>query len=99
MWELPCVPKVQQLIWRLAQNSLSVKWSIERRGIECDTLCVCYRMLDEDGTHLFLRCKKVKKIWRLLELKYTRDQMCTLPSARPWCRRYWKSNLTKQILL
>jgi hypothetical protein len=40
IWQLPCVPRVQHFVWRLAHNSLPVKRNIERRGIECDTLCV-----------------------------------------------------------
>jgi hypothetical protein len=40
IWKLPCIPRVQHFVWRLAHNSLPVKRNIERRGIECDTLCV-----------------------------------------------------------
>jgi hypothetical protein len=64
IWKLQCIPKVRQFVWRLAHNSLPLKRNIQRRGMECDTLCVCCRRLDEDGAHLFLKCKQVKNIWR-----------------------------------
>lgn len=43
IWSLPCQPKIQQFMWRLAHNSLPLKLNMKRRGIECDTLCVCCR--------------------------------------------------------
>jgi hypothetical protein len=76
IWKLSCPPKIKQFIWRLAHNSLPVKRNIKRKGIECDTLCVCCRRLDEDCAHLFLRCKEVTKIWRELKLENIRNQMC-----------------------
>jgi hypothetical protein len=49
--------------------------------MECDTLCVCCGRLDEDGTHIFLKCKQVRELWSRLELEELRDQLCTLPDA------------------
>ena len=40
IWSIPCQPKIQQFIWRLAHNSLHLKLSMKRRGVDCDTLCV-----------------------------------------------------------
>jgi hypothetical protein len=34
IWEIPCIPKVKQFLWRLAHNSLPIMANIERRGIE-----------------------------------------------------------------
>lgn len=76
IWTVPCQPKVNQFLWRLAHNSLPVKLNIKRRGIECDTLCVCCRRLDEDGAHLFIRCKEAKKIWRDIGLEEVRQKLC-----------------------
>jgi hypothetical protein len=64
IWKIECTPKIQQFVWRLAHNSLPVKRNIEKRGIECDTLCVCCRRLDEDGAHIFLKCKQIKMLWK-----------------------------------
>jgi hypothetical protein len=99
IWRMPCVPKVQQFIWRLAHNSLPVKRNIERRGIECDTLCVCCRRLDEDGAHLFLKCKQVKKIWCQIGLEDVRDHLCTLQTSEAMVQRIHEIDTDKQILL
>ena len=99
IWSMPCVPKLKQFVWRLAHNSLPVKRNIDRRGIECDTLCVCCRRLDEDGSHLFLKCKQVKHLWRRLELEHVRDQMCTLPNSERVVQKILELNSDKQILL
>jgi hypothetical protein len=81
LWDLPCLPKVKQFMWRLAHNSLPLRMNIKRRGIECDTLCVCCKRLDEDGAHLFLKCKEAKEVWSMLKMGDVRDRMCTLESA------------------
>jgi hypothetical protein len=68
LWDLPCLPKVKQFMWRLAHNSLPLRVNIEKRNIPCDTLCVCCKRLDEDGAHLFLKCKEAKEVWRMLNI-------------------------------
>jgi hypothetical protein len=64
LWDLPCLPKVQQFIWHLTHNSLPLRVNMARRGIKCDTLCACCKRLDEDGSHVFLKCKDSKEAWR-----------------------------------
>jgi hypothetical protein len=81
IWSLEVVPKIKQFVWRLAHNSLPLKVNIKRRGIECDTLCVCCKRLDEDGAHQFLKCKEVKKAWDLLGLRELCDRMRTFSTA------------------
>ncbi|XP_073360407.1 uncharacterized protein [Aegilops tauschii subsp. strangulata] len=82
LWDIPCPPKVQQFLWRLAHNSVPVKSNISHKGIECDTLCLCCRRLDEDGCHLFIRCKEVKKLWREMQLEDVRLRLCACANAR-----------------
>lgn len=42
IWQCPCPPNVRQFLWRIAHNSLPHRWSIARKGIDCDPLCpVC----------------------------------------------------------
>jgi hypothetical protein len=68
-------------MWRFAHNSLPLLMNIKRRGMECETLCVCCRKLNEDGAHLFLKCKKVREIWVSLGLETVCDRMSTYQSA------------------
>lgn len=49
--------------------------NIERRGVELDTHCCVCGCLFEDGGHLFLRCKEVKKVWRTTQLEGVRQEL------------------------
>ena len=61
---------------------LPLRMNIMRRGMEIDTRCpVCWR-LDEDGGHCFLKCKKVKRVWRDMNLEDTRAQLLALNNAK-----------------
>ena len=53
--------------------------NIKRRGIKCDTLCVCCKRLDEDGAHLFLKCKDAKNVWEALGMGVIRDDAHLFP--------------------
>jgi hypothetical protein len=76
IWKIVAQPKIKQFMWRLAHNSLATKRNIEKKGIECDTLCVCCKSLDEDGAHLFLRCREVRKAWKELKMEKVHDRLC-----------------------
>jgi hypothetical protein len=75
IWKLPCLPKIQQFVWRLAHNSLPLMIRIKSRGMDCDTKCVCCRRLDEDGAHLFFKCKEIKREWERMEMETIRARM------------------------
>jgi hypothetical protein len=62
-------------------NSLHLRMNIKRRGIDCNTLCVCCRSLDEDGAHLFLKCKEMKKVWKLIGMEEICGRMCAFGTA------------------
>ena len=99
LWRLPCQPKIQQFMWRLAHNSLRLKLSMKRRGIDCDTLCLCCRRLDEDGAHLFLKCKTHKSVWRSLQLERERQCMCECKDAGEFLHAILKLTENKRILV
>jgi ribonuclease HI len=72
LWRMKLPGKVKIFLWRLARNSLPTRMNISRKKIELDTRCpMCYRM-NEDGGHLFLKCKKAKHVWRALFLEDVR---------------------------
>jgi hypothetical protein len=54
-------------------DSLAVRTNLARRGMELDTRCVVSNRLDEDGGHLFCKCKYVfakdmlTAVWELEE--------------------------------
>jgi hypothetical protein len=90
IWKTSTTPKIKQFIWRLAHNSLPLRMNIRRRGMECDTKCVCCQRLDEDGAHLFLRCKEVKKIWKELNLEEERGHLCDCRDSKRGSTPYAK---------
>lgn len=73
LWKLSCPGKIKHFLWRLCHDSLAVRTNLARRGMELDTLCVVCNRLDEDGGHLFCKCKYVfakdmlSAVWELEE--------------------------------
>ena len=63
-------------------HSLALKCNLKRRGMELDTCCCICNRLDEDGAHLFFKCKWVKKLWRELGLESFRIQLSVLSDAK-----------------
>jgi hypothetical protein len=81
IWRLPGPPKIKQLVWRVAHNSLAFKLNISRKSIRLDTKCpVCFRF-DEDGAHCFLKCKAVRQCWRELGIETFRVQLLLSTTA------------------
>ena len=64
IWSVKLPGKVRVFLWRLAHNSLPLRLNVKRKKVELDTLCPMCNRLDEDGGHLFFRCKGLKKLWR-----------------------------------
>jgi hypothetical protein len=60
----------------------ALRKNLPRRGIKLDTSCCICQRLDEDGGHLFLKCKEVKKVWRELNLETVRCQLAECGSAK-----------------
>lgn len=57
--------------------------NVKRKQVELDTRCPICMRLDEDGGHLFLKCKLVKHLWRELQLEDVRLELlkCADPVA------------------
>ena len=67
--------------------------------MECDTLCICCKRLDEDGSHLFLKCGEMKEIWKKLNLIQLRDRMGTLDTAQDVVQEILSLNDEKKVLI
>jgi hypothetical protein len=57
IWSLEIPNKVRMFVWRLVHNSLAVRRNLARRGMKEEIICPMCNRLDEDCTHLFLKCK------------------------------------------
>lgn len=78
LWSLPLPNKVLHFLWRLSTDSLPLRMKLQHRGMQVDTRCpVCFR-LDEDGGHCFIKCKKVKEVWRKAQLEHVKTADSTL---------------------
>lgn len=69
-------------MWRLCYNSHPLWINLRRRGMKLDTICVVCNRLDEDGAHLFLKCKTACKTWDSLGLTSVRELLGAKDSAR-----------------
>ena len=50
--------------------------------MDVDTSYFVCRRLDEDGGHLFLKCKYVKQVWCEMNLNETRECLASYGSAK-----------------
>lgn len=82
LWSLPLPNKILHFLWRLATNSLPLRMNQLRRGMEVDTRCPVCARFDEDGSHIFLKCKMIKQIWRILQMEKIREELSICPNAK-----------------
>jgi hypothetical protein len=73
VWKFKYLGKVRHFLWHFAHNSRALHMGLERRGMDFDTKCVMCGRLNEDGSHLFFKCKRVIRygrswVWSLSEL-------------------------------
>ena len=56
-------------------NSLALRVNLKHRGIKLNPSYVLCGRLDEDGAHLFFKCKDAKKVWEDMQLQGVRDRL------------------------
>jgi len=81
IWNLNCPSKVKHFVWRFAQNSHPLRSNLIRRGMRIDPKCPVCNRFDEDGGHLFFKCKTVRHIWSHLQLETERVKLASMDSA------------------
>ena len=65
--------------------------------MKIDTCCSLCQRLDEDGGHLFLRCKEVKGVWRELNLEAVRCSLSEAGSAREMMEMIFRLEAKMQL--
>jgi hypothetical protein len=73
--------------------------NIKRRGMECDTRCVCCQRLGEDGAHLFLKCKEVRSLWIDLNLEKERLILRDYPYAKSVVHEILRMEREKAVMI
>jgi hypothetical protein len=81
IWNLKCPNKMKHFLWRFAHNSHPLRVNLSHRGMRIDTKCPVCNRADEDGAHLFFKCKTVRQVWSLLNLETERAALAELQSA------------------
>ncbi|OEL37772.1 hypothetical protein BAE44_0001209 [Dichanthelium oligosanthes] len=76
-----CPNRLKHFVWRIAHNSLALSCNLKRSGMDINRRCHVCRRLDEDGGHLFFKCKNVKQVWREMHLEEIRQGLAGLQSA------------------
>jgi hypothetical protein len=97
IWSCPCPPNVRQFLWRIAHDSIPHRCNIARKGIDIDPLCLVCGRLNEDGAHLFLKCKGVKQIWRNMGLEETRHALLLGEGPKGMLTQVFKLEQSKKI--
>ena len=82
LWKITRPRKMVHFMWRFSHNSLALHVNLKRRGMKLDTRCVLCGRYDEDGSHLFFKCKYVKKVWAELNLDQIRQSLVNAQPAR-----------------
>jgi ribonuclease HI len=100
IWDFPCPNKVKMFLWQFAHNILALKRNLVRKRDKIeDTRCLMCNRFDEDGAHLFMKCKKVKVCWRGLGLEIMRREMAECVTPSEVLEMLWKMPLEKQLLI
>ncbi|RLN33089.1 hypothetical protein C2845_PM03G16420 [Panicum miliaceum] len=81
----------------MGHNSVAVRVNLRRRGMDLDTKCVMFNRLDEDGGHLFLKCKFAKQLWRELNLEEVRIRLAEQNSAKTMLALIWQLEKNVQM--
>lgn len=90
IWKLPCPRNVQMFTWRLKHESLALRTTVARKGIPiADTKCLFCSGADEDGAHVFIKCKAVKEVWRELALEKERIELEKIPPVHAMLDFIW----------
>ncbi|RZB79929.1 UDP-galactose/UDP-glucose transporter 5 [Glycine soja] len=64
LWKLKIPAKASIFAWRLIKDRLPTKSNLHRRQVVLeDSLCSFCRIREEDASHIFLECIKIRPLW------------------------------------
>lgn len=79
-------------------ESLALRTNVARKGIPiADTRCLFCGRADEDGAHLFIKCKAAKEVWRELALERERIQLEKIGSVHAMFDFLWGLDEKKRL--
>lgn len=87
-------------VWRLRHESLVVCANLMRRGLKLDqSKCFFCGRAEEDGAHLFIKCKHVKQAWRELGMEEERSRLEEFTSVHAMLDALWGFSEKKRVLV
>lgn len=66
----------------MSHNSHALKSNLQHRGMDINTKCLLCQRVEEDGRHLFFKCKFVKQVWRELCPEKERVDLAAIAMAK-----------------
>ncbi|GER38816.1 RNA-directed DNA polymerase (reversetranscriptase)-related family protein [Striga asiatica] len=72
IWKLPIKPKLRNFLWRCWHNWLGIRVKLHQRGMAVDTKCCWCGEEDEDIIHLFFKCHRAKRVWKIAGLDWVK---------------------------
>ncbi|KAE8805994.1 25.3 kDa vesicle transport protein [Hordeum vulgare] len=98
LWKLPCPRNIQMFAWRLKHDSLAFRTHVARKGIPIvDTKCLFCGRADEDGAHLFIKCKNVKAVWREPAMERERTTLVKIGPVHAVLDFLWGLDVKKRL--
>lgn len=98
IWKLPCPRNIQMFAWRVKHESLALRTNLTRRGIPIeDKTCLFCGRAEEDGAHLFIKCKVVKEVWRELSMEAERMELEGISSVHAMMDFLWTVEEQKRV--
>lgn len=84
--------------WRVKHESLALRTNLTRRGIPIeDKTCLFCGRAEEDGAHLFIKCKVVKEVWRELSMEAERMELEGISSVHAMMDFLWTVEEQKRV--
>lgn len=69
---------------------MALRTNLVKRGVKLkNTKCFFCRRVDEDGSHLFVRCKAIKEVWRAMNLENVRMKLEEITSLHAVMDLLW----------
>ncbi|KAE8785134.1 hypothetical protein D1007_41208 [Hordeum vulgare] len=82
----------------MKHESLALRSNLKKRGVPLeDTKCFFYVRADEDGGHLFIKCKFAKVVWRELEIEKERMDLEDIPYVHHALDYIWNLSEVKRM--
>ena len=87
-------------VWRIKHESLALCANLVRRGIPQEkSSCFLGGRGEEDGRHLFIKCKWVQEVWRQVGMELERSQLECIKGVHAMLDALWELDEMERVLI